>query len=463
MDTQRLTWNEIAEKYLDPWIGLSDIDWEDDANIPRKSRIRNAERRFDIMNHEVDYNAQARTNPVFLTAKTAICLMARAGIPNATEIVYRLELEDNQSLQSMADSDTILGNAIVVEAKYRTMCRLIENSGYRVCVDLPCGYTPKALHLTQKGLRFFGLDLPIVVQEVAPIIRFPDNRSELVSFCEVDATNYESLATALRNIDEPLCIATEGMMMYFTENEVDTVIANVRNLLEVHGGCWITPDPEVKLQFIETFRSVFGESSLDKLTTTGRAASKQSGGTNLSNSFILDAADVTGSRKTAEALLAKHGLKAERINLAEHMPELSVYRQLTSEQIMRFKEAMNHCNYWIITLDDMRKPQARQKQRPFEMSYTLENGILRLTLRGRVDSISAPKILTTWESEKIANVIDGVELDCSELEYISSAGVRVLSNIHEDCKCGVELLNINTSVSEILVGLPDKKIFCFHN
>ncbi|MBQ3443031.1 MAG: anti-sigma factor antagonist, partial [Selenomonadaceae bacterium] len=316
------------------------------------------------MNHEVDYRAQARTNPVFLTAKTAICLMARAGISDADSIVRCLELEDNQPLRSMADSDTILGNAIVVEAKYRTMCRLIEDCGYRTCVDLPCGYTPKALHLTQKNFRFVGLDLPIVVQEIAPIIHSLANHSERMTFSEVDATNYESLAAALRDIDEPICITTEGMMIYFTENEADTVIANVRNLLAVHGGCWITPDPEVKLQFIETFRSVFGENSLDKLTTTGRAASKQSGGTNLSNSFILDAADVTGSRKTAEALLAKYGLKAERINLAEHMPELSVYSQLTSEQILRFKEAMRRCNYWIIALDATRKLKAIQKQRP---------------------------------------------------------------------------------------------------
>lgn len=404
------------------------------------------------MNHEVDYRAQARTNPVFMTAKTAICLMARAGISDADSIVRCLELEDNQPLRSMADSDTILGNAIVVEAKYRTMCRLIEDCGYRVCVDLPCGYTPKAIHMTQKNFRFVGLDLPIVVQEIAPIIRSLAANPELMTFREVDATNYESLETALRDIDEPLCITTEGMMMYFTENEVDAVIANVRNLLKVHGGCWITPDPEVKLQFVETFRSVFGESSLDKLTTTGNAASKQSGGTNLSNSFILDATDLNGSLKTAETLLAKHGLKAERVNLAEHMPELSVYSQLTSEQILRFKEAMSHCNYWIITLDATRKPQALQKQIPFEMSYTIENGILRLTLRGRVDSISAPKILTAWESEKVVNVIDGVEIDCSELEYMSSAGVRVLSDIHEDCKRGVEFLNVNPSVAEILVG-----------
>lgn len=404
------------------------------------------------MNHEVDYSVQARTNPVFLTGKTAICLMAKAGISDADSIVRCLRLEDNQPLQSMADFDTILGNAIVVEAKYRTMCRLIEDCGYHVCADLPCGYTPKALHLTQKGLRFVGLDLPIVVQEIAPIIRSVAKRPELMTFCEVDATNYESLETALRDIDEPICITTEGMMMYFTENEVDTVIANVRNLLEVHGGCWITPDPEVKLQFIGTFRSAFGESVLDKLTTTENAAIKQSGGVNLSNSFILDAANLSGSLKIAENLLAKHGLKFERVNLAENMPELSVYNQLTSEQIQRFKESMRHCNYWIITLDGTRKIQSLQKQQPFEMRYIIENGILRLTLRGRVDSISAPKILTAWESEKVANIIDGVEIDCSKLEYISSAGIRVFSDIHGSCKRGVELLNVNSSVSKILVA-----------
>lgn len=79
-------------------------------------------------------------------------------------------------------------------------------------------------------------------------------------------------------------------------------------------------------------------------------------------------------------------------------------------------------------------------------------------MRGRVDGISALKILSAWDSEKVANVLDGVEIDCSELDYISSARVRVLSDIHVDCKRGVKLLNVNPSVSEILVGLQ-KKIF----
>ena len=400
------------------------------------------------MNCELNYSVKARINPVFFTAKTAICLMAKAGIPDADKIVHCLKLEDNQPLQNMADSDTILGNAIVVEAKYRTMCSLIEKSGYNICVDLPCGYTPKAIHLTEKNFRFIGLDLPIVAEEFSPIINSLAAYPKNISFSGVDATNYESLATALRDVDKPFCITTEGMMMYFTESEVDAVISNIRKILDVHGGCWITPDPEVKLQFMLTFRSVFGEDSLGKLTATGNAAMKQSSVANLFNSFILDVENISSSIKTAENLLKLHGLKAERVNFAENMPELSIYRQLTPAQIQQFKDAMRQCHCWIITLDETRKIQENitVPEKSFAMNCNLDDGILKMTLRGRIDSISAPQILTAFET---ANV-DAVKIDCSALEYISSAGMRLLIDIHKSCANGLVLFNVNSSVEKIL-------------
>ena len=30
---QRLTWEQIEKKYPDQWVGLTDIEWEDGANI----------------------------------------------------------------------------------------------------------------------------------------------------------------------------------------------------------------------------------------------------------------------------------------------------------------------------------------------------------------------------------------------------------------------------------------------
>jgi len=31
--TERLTWDEIANRYPDQWVGLVDVEWEDEANV----------------------------------------------------------------------------------------------------------------------------------------------------------------------------------------------------------------------------------------------------------------------------------------------------------------------------------------------------------------------------------------------------------------------------------------------
>ena len=404
------------------------------------------------MNTKSDYSAMARTNPVFMTAKTAVCLMAQAEIPDAERIVRSLKIENKEPLQDLSGSAVILGNALVVEAKYRTMCSLIENSGYRTCVDLPCGYTPKALHLTSKGIHFVGLDLPIVVQEMESVMHSLAAYPERMAFHPVDATNYDSLDAALENTAGPLCITTEGMMMYFTESELEAVVNNVCTLLEAHGGAWFTPDPEFMIQFFLTFQSLFGEDWMKKLEAAGNAAMKQSDVANLSNSFILDAADIPGSVRRTEAFLAKFGLKAEKLNLAEHMSELSTYRFLTSEQIVRFRKAMGNCYYWVITLDGARKRRnvITEKEQSFAMHYTMENGIFRVSLCGRLDSITAPELLLEWEKEKVATNIEKVIVDFERLTYISSAGVRVLLTMQEKTKCGVTLIHVSPPVKKLL-------------
>jgi len=403
------------------------------------------------MNKEIEYSAQARTNPVFLTGKTAVCLMADAGIEDADKIVSKLGL--NTGELGMPDPEMMLGNELVVEAKYRTMCRLIENTGIRTNVDLPCGYTPKAIHMSEKGLRFVGLDLPIVSQEVEPVLLSLAAHPELIRIQGADATNLESLRSALNGLSGPLCISTEGMMMYFTETEASSVISNISSLLEEYGGCWITPDPEFMVQFFLTFQSVLGQHALQKLMASRDKATGQSDVVNLTNSFIVNVADIQGTSNAALALLQKHGLKAESINLAANMPELSAYRKLTPEQISVFKEAMAKCHYWKITLDAARKPKAeKQDSRLFGMDYTVKDNCLIVSLRGRMDTITAPELLKAWEAEKAERDIQGIEIDCTQLQYVSSAGLRVLLMMYKSLadKSRFRLLNVCDEVKEIL-------------
>jgi O-methyltransferase involved in polyketide biosynthesis len=105
-----------------------------------------------------------------------------------------------------ASPEQVLGGTIMLEIRYRTMARLAEESGYTL-VDLPCGYTPRAIEFAKKGLAYYGLDLPAVIQEAAEKIPalIPPEQRKLVRFQAVDATNYASLEKALEDVDGPVC------------------------------------------------------------------------------------------------------------------------------------------------------------------------------------------------------------------------------------------------------------------
>ena len=84
-----------------------------------------------------------------------------------------------------------------------------------------------------------------------------------------------------------------------------------------------------------------------------------------------------------------------------------------------------------------------------ERDWRMENGLLTVRLRGCVDSANAPELeaeLTARLGETAAGTL---ELDCGELEYISSAGLRVILNLKKAGKT-VRVTNASPEVYEIL-------------
>lgn len=148
-------------------------------------------------NTAVDYTLLEKVNPVFNTAKMTLFQLAANGDKDAATLAKSmgLTLEATQnSANTKASQEQVLGGTIMLECRYRTMACLAEESGYTP-VDMPCGYTPRAIAFARKGLRYYGLDLPAVIREASEIIRalVPAEQRELVRFREVDATNYASL------------------------------------------------------------------------------------------------------------------------------------------------------------------------------------------------------------------------------------------------------------------------------
>ncbi len=411
----------------------------------------------------VDYALLEKVNPVFNTAKMTLFQLAANGDADAATLAKRMGLTldaTQNSATTKASPEQVMGGTIMLEIRYRTMARLAEESGFTL-VDLPCGYTPRAIEFAKKGLPYYGLDLPAVIHEAAEKIPalIPPERRAFAHFRAVDATNYASLEKALEDIDGPVCVNTEGLLMYFTDSEAGALCDNIRRILEKKGGCWYTADVECSLQYIIVMRALVGDRFMEIMKNASQQVKDKSDVVIGRSALIASPADMAGSIKTAMAFLAKHGLKAERVDVAAHMPKLDSLDRVSAEQADAVREGMKHSAFWKITPSGAAVALPSAETDGFQVNASIQDGVLSLALTGRLDTITAPSLLSFYEKTKAEQSVDAVEVDCSRLDYISSAGLRVLLIMHKACKGGVSLRGKNEVVSEIMCQTGFDSIF----
>ena len=82
---------------------------------------------------------------------------------------------------------------------------------------------------------------------------------------------------------------------------------------------------------------------------------------------------------------------------------------------------------------------------------------LEIALEGRLDTMTAPELEA--ELNQSLGSVDSLMLDFSKLEYISSAGLRVLLSAHKvmSAKGGMKVTNVNEIVQEVfeVTGFAD--------
>ena len=82
---------------------------------------------------------------------------------------------------------------------------------------------------------------------------------------------------------------------------------------------------------------------------------------------------------------------------------------------------------------------------------------LEIALEGRLDTMTAPELEA--ELNQSLSSAESLTLDFSKLEYISSAGLRVLLSAHKvmSAKGGMKLRNVNEIVQEVfeVTGFAD--------
>ena len=389
-----------------------------------------------------------KTNPVFNTAKTTLFQMARSGNPYAAAIMEKMGLtEDTQKSKSFSmPPEEEMTFRIVLETRYQTMGKLARESGFPVIVDLPCGYTPRAIETAEDGREYIGMDLPAVISDMSGIIPslLDGQKQERVRFCAVDATNFQSMEEALRDVKGNLCISTEGLLMYFSDAEIHPFLDNIKKLLDTHGGCWITADPEIKPEH-DRIRKAIGSDDAEQET---RLLLQEKADVNdLQNAMMVRIGHEAEDIRRVQAVLSDHGLKAERIRIAGGIAETKAFSQLSPDQGKAVLKATEDVAFWKVVSAGATGDR-KEAEHSFAVYDELAGDVLELRVTGRVDSLTAPQLLEVYEKREAAGGIRKVQVDCHTLDYISSAGLRVLLIMQK--QHGVKLVAVNSVVKEIL-------------
>ncbi len=94
-----------------------------------------------------------------------------------------------------------------------------------------------------------------------------------------------------------------------------------------------------------------------------------------------------------------------------------------------------------------------------EINKTIKDGVCQLALSGRLDTTTAPE-LETELSETLHEETKELELDMNDLDYISSAGLRVLLFAQKTVTSfggGMKIRNVKPEIMEVfeITGFSD--------
>lgn len=114
-------------------------------------------------------------------------------------------------------------------------------------------------------------------------------------------------------------------------------------------------------------------------------------------------------------------------------------------------------DYVTIYLPKPTPPIYERIEITMKINKTTENNTIILAVEGRIDTTTAPQLEAEVKSS--AESAECIVIDFSNVEYISSAGLRVLLSGHKlmNAKGGLKLINVSEDIMEIfdVTGFTD--------
>ena len=148
----------------------------------------------------------------------------------------------------------------------------------------------------------------------------------------------------------------------------------------------------------------------------------------------------------AKAFLASQGFSVREETVEAYLPDLP---NVDAELMGQLRQAYRQMQIFTMTAEvEGERPQNRNLG--FAVEATFENSRFRAVIQGRMDTITAPELLKKFQ--EIPGKADAIEIDVTDMAYVSSAGLRVLLMMYKSLenKDNFEMTGVSDEVREIL-------------
>lgn len=183
------------------------------------------------------------------TAKLVAHVRTFTDIPFAREIAAASGAEKDFQTSTGKSVETITQLTPLWEARYKATDQIIAQHHITQVMEIAAGLSPCGLAMTENpNVVYVATDLPqILEQEKAiaeSILATLNIHRPNLYFRIANALDREGLLQAATPFQsgKPIAIITEGLLIYLTHAEKETLAGNIHDLLKQYDGIWITPD-----------------------------------------------------------------------------------------------------------------------------------------------------------------------------------------------------------------------------
>ena len=385
---------------------------------------------------------QQVVNPIYTTAKGTVLMLAGARDKDAIALLPYLDIREIQRGNDAVPAEIQKCYMIGQKARYELHNKASLESGKPNIVDLPSGYSPRGFRIAAAGKKYFGFDLPIVIDAMKPATdkTMTEEQRALAEYHAVDATNYQSMKAALGDAKGELCIVTEGLLGYLSEPELISLCQAVHHLLSEYGGCWITADCSILQIYTLTFATVLKGDAAAFLSQMKGLASNMADVDFYKNSMFLNGTD------GAIRFLNEQGFNVKTESVDRYIPDIP---GVDTDMMRELREAYRVMEVFTMTVEKKTK-KAIDKDLPFAVESSCVNGVFTASVQGRMDTITAPELLNKFQ--EAGDGIKEIRIDVSRMAYVSSAGLRVLLMMYKSLedKSRFKMTGVSEEVREIM-------------